>query len=140
MPPDATALTAPAALKRLRELPDTPVLPPPQEWVFCLESQADLPLVWIGKTQGPLREYLCSAQARCPVPLRLTAVFSAPRGTKALIHAKFRAERSHSEWFVLTTDLARFVAALPKGQTLPAATVERWANEIRPIFGTISSP
>ena len=140
MPPDATALTAPDALQRLRSLPDTPVLPPHREWVFCLEAQIGSPLVWIGKTQGPLREYLCSAQARCPVPLKLTALCSAPRGTKALLHAKFRAQRTHSEWFELTSDLAEFIAALPKGEPLAAATLERWATDIRTTFGTIPIP
>lgn len=96
-----------------------------------MEALTDPPSVWIGKTQGPVREYLCSAQARCPVALKLIAICSGPRGTKALIHAKFQELRTHSEWFTVTAELSEFLATLPKGEPLPAGVIETWATRLR---------
>jgi hypothetical protein len=122
VPAESKALTATEALERLKRIPDTVVLPCDREWVFILKALIDPPVVWIGKTQGPLRPYLCSAQSRSPVPLKLVAAFSASAGTKSLIQDKFRNDREHADWFRLSSDLADFIGSVPKGGPLSPST------------------
>lgn len=100
-----------------------------REWVYFLEADTSPVLVKIGKTQN-LKWRVLTISTMSPVALRLIGAVSGPIGTESVFHRMFADQRQHGEWFELTDDLKDYIGHLPKGEPLPGATVEKWAQEL----------
>lgn len=125
-----------AALKRLWKMPD---LPKPdlrqREWVYFLESQTPPHLLKIGHTRN-LKWRLLGLQSQCPVALKLLNAIDCPAGTEWIIHALFKVDRQHGEWFAQTERLVEFMGKLPRGGRLTVKLLESLASgfDCRPYF------
>lgn len=111
-------------------LPESPDLRKThREWVYFVQAVPPPHLIKIGKTCR-LKWRLRGLQTMSPVQLRLIGAISAPRGAELLLHAMFREERKHGEWFLASEALVAFIKHLPRGSAVMMPTMRQWAESI----------
>ena len=76
-------------------------------FIYLVEAQNGL--VKIGSSRSP-HGRLLTIRLYCPVLVRLIAAWPAEHGAELALHALFREQRSHKEWFRIEGSLASFVA------------------------------
>jgi hypothetical protein len=87
------------------------------EWVYIIQSVAGPSPIKIGRAYR-IAKRLTALQAMCPYPLKIHAMFIAPRGTEDVLHALFDDLRVHSEWFQPGARILDAAKALPKAKRI----------------------
>lgn len=83
--------------------------------------------VKIGFTKNAVERRLSAIRMYSPLPLELVGTIPGSQAVEAALHAKFRSNHLHNEWFVLEGPLRRFLGALALGDEPTVAAVVREA-------------